>query len=114
MNFSDVAGLIAMAPPAQPGQPAPPMWTSLLPLVLMIVVFYFLLIRPQQKKQKEHDNLLKTLKNGDKIVTNGGLVAVITTVKDTSVIVRCNDSKLEILKSAVAQVTERGSDGAAS
>ena len=102
-----------MAPPAQPGQAAPPMWTSLLSLVLMIVVFYFLLIRPQQKKQKEHDNLLKTLRSGDKVVTNGGLVAVITTVKDTSVIIRCNDSKLEIQKSAIAQVTERGAEGSA-
>jgi preprotein translocase subunit YajC len=112
MNLAVVTGLIAMGP-APAGTNSAPAWTGLLPLVLMIVVFYFLLIRPQQKKQKEHDKLLKTLRSGDKIVTNGGLVGVVITVKETTVNIRSNDSKLEIQKAAVAQVTERGAEGSA-
>ena len=100
-------------PPAQPGTSSPPGWTGFVPLVLMVVVFYFLLIRPQQKKQKEHDKLLKTLRSGDKIVTSGGIVGVVITVKETSVNIRSNDSKLEIQKTAVTQVTERGAEGSA-
>jgi preprotein translocase subunit YajC len=112
MNLDVAYGLLAQAT-APAGAPTAPAWTGFVPLVLMIVVFYFLLIRPQQKKQKEHDSLLKTLRSGDKIVTSGGVIAVITTVKDTTVIIRSNDSKLEIQKSAVASVTERGTDAAA-
>jgi preprotein translocase subunit YajC len=53
---------------------------SLLPLVLIFVVFYFFLIRPQQKKAQEQRSVLAALKRGDKIVTNGGLIGVITKV----------------------------------
>jgi preprotein translocase subunit YajC len=49
----------------------------LVPLVLMFLVFYFLLIRPQQKKQRKHQDMLKSLKVGDKVITSGGLVGVI-------------------------------------
>jgi preprotein translocase subunit YajC len=89
-------------------QQGPPGWTGMVPMVLMFVIFYFLLIRPQQKKAKEHAELLKTLKRGDKVVTNGGIVGVIITVKDKYVTVRSEDSKFEILRTAVTEITERG------
>lgn len=53
---------------------------SLLPLALIFVVFYFFLIRPQQKKSQEQRNLLNALRRGDRIVTTGGLIGVITKV----------------------------------
>ena len=53
---------------------------SLLPLVLIFVVFYFFLIRPQQKKAQQQRELLTSLRRGDRIVTNGGLIGVITKV----------------------------------
>ena len=53
---------------------------TLLPLVLIFVVFYFLLIRPQQKKVKEHREMLGKLRRGDKVVTNGGIVGQIMKV----------------------------------
>jgi preprotein translocase subunit YajC len=52
--------------------------------VLIFVVFYFLLIRPQQKKMKDHREMLGQLKRGDRVVTAGGIVATITKVKDGS------------------------------
>ncbi len=92
----------------QPGQPAPlPIWANLVPVGLLIVVFYFALIRPQQKKTKEHAEMLKTVKPGDKILTSGGILGVVVSVKEKSLSIRSADTKLEILKSAVTEITER-------
>jgi preprotein translocase subunit YajC len=102
--------LLALAPPTQPGQQPPPLWTNLVPLVLLVVVFYFALIRPQQRKTKEHAEMLKTVRAGDKIVTSGGVIAVVVTVKEKSLTVRSADAKFEITKSAIAEVTERSGE----
>jgi len=56
---------------------------SLLPLVLIFVVMYFLIIRPQNKKAKDHQNLIKNLKKGDRVVMNGGIIGTVTKVEDT-------------------------------
>lgn len=61
------------------------------PFVLMFVVFYFLLIRPQQKKTKTRNSMLKSLKKGDKIVTIGGLHGTILEISDDIVVLRVND-----------------------
>ncbi|CAM4191371.1 preprotein translocase subunit YajC [Paenibacillus typhae] len=61
------------------------------PFVLMFVVFYFLLIRPQQKKTKTRNAMLKALKKGDKIVTIGGLHGTIVELSDDIVVLRVND-----------------------
>ena len=79
----------------------------MVPLVLLVVVFYFALIRPQQKKQRQHAEMLKTVRPGDKIVTTGGVVGVVITVKERTLSIRSADSKFEITKSAVAEITER-------
>ena len=56
---------------------------AFLPLILIFVVFYILLIRPQQKKMKRHREMISNLKRGDKIITSGGIIGLITKVKDT-------------------------------
>jgi len=61
------------------------------PFVLMFVVFYFLLIRPQQKKTKARNGMLKALKKGDKVVTIGGLHGNILEISDDIVVLRVND-----------------------
>jgi preprotein translocase subunit YajC len=82
------------------------MLTGLLPFVFMFVIAYFLLIRPQQKRQKEHQTLLSSLKTGDEIVTTGGIHGLISNVKDKTVIVKIADNvKVELERSAVASVT---------
>lgn len=103
--------MLAMASPQQGGQA--PGIAQFVPLILMFVVFYVILIRPQQKKAREHQELLKTLKEGDKIVTNGGISGVIIKVKDQIVVIRSADSKLEVLKSAVQEIGDRGGDAPA-
>jgi preprotein translocase subunit YajC len=111
MNDTFLATILAMAPPAsQPGQPAAPWYVSMFPFILMIVVFYFILIRPQQKKAKQHQELLKQIKPGDRVLTSGGIVGTVVTVKERTISLRSADTKLEILKSAVSEVTERSGE----
>jgi preprotein translocase subunit YajC len=110
MDLSCLHAILALGAPAQPGQPAPPFWTSLPLMALMVVIFYFILIRPQQKKAKQHQELLKAVKAGDKVITTGGIIGVIITVKEKTVSIRSADAKLEITKSAIAEITERGGE----
>ena len=114
MRMSIHNALLALGAPAQPGQQQPPVWTSMVPLVLLIVVFYFILIRPQQKKQKEHAQMLKSIRAGDKIVTTGGVVATVVTVKEKTLSIRSADAKFEITKGAIAEITERSGEPAQS
>ena len=58
-------------------------YTTFIPLILMFVVFYFLLIRPQQKKAKEHKNMIASLKIGDKIITGGGIHGEISAIDES-------------------------------
>ena len=80
---------------------------GLLPMLLIIGGFYVLLIRPQQKRQKELQQTISELKTGDRVVTTGGIIGTITTVRDTSFLIRSADkSILEIARSAVAGIDE--------
>jgi preprotein translocase subunit YajC len=105
---------LALASQARPGEPPPPIWTTLVPLVLLVVIFYFALVRPQQKKTKEHAALLKTLKAGDKVITNGGIVGVVITVKEKTLSIRSADAKFEVTKSAITEITERSGESSQS
>jgi preprotein translocase subunit YajC len=76
-------------------------------MAVMAIAMYLLMFRPQQKKAKEHAELLKTVKSGDRVVTNGGILGVVVGVKDKSISIRSADTKLEVLKSSVTEVLER-------
>ena len=99
-----------MSAPPGPGQQANPTGEAIKMfsiLGMMALVFYFMAIRPQQKKAKEHETLMKSIKPGDKILTSGGIIGAVITVKEKSVTIRSADTKMEITKSAIAQITER-------
>ena len=90
------------------GAEAPNPLVSLMPLILMFVVFYFLLIRPQQKKQKEHQNMLSELKKNDEVITSGGIHATIINIKDKTYSLRVDDNvKIEVSKSAITTVKKK-------
>lgn len=82
------------------------MLTSLLPLVLIFVVFYFLLIRPQQKKMKQHREMLAAIRRGDRVVTGGGIIGVVTKVaNENELIVEIADGvKVKVMRGTVAEV----------
>jgi preprotein translocase subunit YajC len=80
---------------------------TLAPLVFIFAIFYFLLIMPQQRKQKKWQLMLSELKNGDKIVTSGGLRGTIISLKDDALVLRVppDNLKLEISRASVVSVT---------
>jgi len=79
----------------------------LLPILLFIPLLYLLMIRPQQKKQKQWQQMLGGIKSGDRVTTAGGIRGVILSIKDDSIIIRVapDNLKLEVAKSAIASVT---------
>ncbi|MAU41890.1 MAG: preprotein translocase subunit YajC [Kordiimonas sp.] len=80
-------------------------FAGILPLVLIFVVFYFLLIRPQQKRMKEHKNLVANLRRGDTVVTSGGLVGKIDKVEENEVIVQIAEGvKVTVIRSTIADI----------
>lgn len=92
---------------AQGAQQADP-FGFLLPMIIIFAAFYFLLIRPQQKKQKAHTELVTNLKEGDEILTAGGILGVITGISEHYAIVKIADNtEIKIQKSSVAQVVPK-------
>lgn len=77
-----------------------------MPLLLIIVVFYFLIIRPNQKKIKEHDDMVKNLRRGDKVVTAGGVVGVISKIEDDNIIILevAENVKIRVLRDTISTV----------
>lgn len=74
--------------------PASDPWLSMLPLVIIFVVFYFLLIRPQQKRQKEHKEMVAKVAVGDEVVTGGGVLGKVTEVGESFVHIEIADGVL--------------------
>ena len=87
--------------------------TQFLPLILIFIIFYFFLIRPQQKKAKEHKNMVNAIKRGDKIITSGGIFATVERVMDNDKVeVSISDNiNIELVKStgiqALVSITEQ-------
>ena len=79
--------------------------TQFLPLILIFIIFYFFLIRPQQKKAKEHKNMVNTIKRGDEIVTSGGIFATVERIMDNDKVeVSISDNvNIELVKSTGIQ-----------
>jgi preprotein translocase subunit YajC len=78
----------------------------LLPL-LLIPVLYLLMIRPQQKRQKQWQHMLGSIKTGDRVTTAGGIRGIILSIKDDTIVIRVapDNLKLEVAKNAIASVT---------
>jgi preprotein translocase subunit YajC len=100
--------ILFLAQQAPPSGAQPSMLTTLLPFLFMGVIFYFMLIRPQQKRQKQHQQLLAALKTGDKVVTASGIHGMIANVKERTFLLKVADNvKIEIDKSAIAGVEQQ-------
>jgi len=81
------------------------MLANFLPIILIFIIFYFILIRPQQKKQKEFESMLKELKKNDEVVTSCGIHGTILNIKDDTLTLRIDDNvKIEINKNAIGYV----------
>ncbi|MCP4022768.1 MAG: preprotein translocase subunit YajC [Desulfobacteraceae bacterium] len=79
--------------------------TSFLPIIILFAIFYFLLIRPQQKKAKDHREMISNLKKGNRIVTSGGIYGTIQSIDDTTVGLEIAEKvKIKISRGNVAAV----------
>jgi preprotein translocase subunit YajC len=88
---------------AAQAQQQPSSFTMLLPLILIMVIFYFLMILPAQRRQKKTNEMLRNLKNGDKVITNGGIYGTIVGLEDDAVQLRIADQvKVKVSRSAIA------------
>ncbi len=97
-----VLATIAGAAPGA-GQPSP--FLQFLPLVFLFAIFYFMIIRPQQKKQKDHKDMLSKMDKNDEVITAGGIHATIVSVGETTATIRIADNvKVEIEKGSVQSV----------
>jgi preprotein translocase subunit YajC len=79
-------------------------------MAIFLVVMWLFILAPQRKRTKQLEATLKALKAGDKVVTSGGILGVVLSIKDKSLSIRSADTKLEILKSSVLEVIERGGE----
>ena len=116
MYLMNLSILLADAAPAAPQQPNATdlLRGPLVPMVIILGAFFYITSRSQKKKLKEHEEKIKSLKSGDKIVTNSGIIATVVSVKDDSLSIRSADAKLEITKASVADIRERAGEAAAS
>lgn len=82
-------------------------FTGFIPLILMFVIFYFLLIRPQQKRTKEHRQMISNLKKGDRIVTSGGIHGRITGMDDSTLTVEIADKvRVKVARGNVSNLAQ--------
>ncbi|HDQ98814.1 MAG TPA: preprotein translocase subunit YajC [candidate division WOR-3 bacterium] len=93
---------LAQDAPAAPAAGGMGSIIGFLPIILIFVVLYFLMILPQQRRQKKHNEMLKALKRGDRVVLSSGIHGIITTVRDSTFIVKVADStEIEVDRGSV-------------
>ena len=111
------APIAAAAAEGAPVDPMAQLVSGVLPIVLIMVVFYFLIIGPQRKEQKKHAEMLKAIKEGDKVVTQGGIVGVVSGFSEKDDIVQitvAGTTKLNVMRAYVANKIERPAENALS
>ncbi|MDR3224365.1 MAG: preprotein translocase subunit YajC [Holosporales bacterium] len=83
-------------------------WMSFLPMVAFVAILYFLLIRPQQKRQKQHLALVASVKKGDKVITNSGIIATVSKIpNEQEVVLEIADGvHCKFVKSTIASVLQ--------
>jgi len=105
--FSNLPTLMA-APGADGSTGGGSIVPTLVTFGLVFVIFYFLIIRPQNKKKKEAENMLKTLSKGDRVVTIGGIHGTIQSLKDDTVVLKVDaNTKMTMSRSAISNVAEQ-------
>lgn len=104
MNFSELLTFASAS-----GAGAEASWASvlsmLIPLGLMVLFFYFFLIRPEKKRSKEMENMLNNIQVADEVITNGGIIGRVLSVKEDTVLIETGSdrTKIRVLKQAIAK-----------
>jgi preprotein translocase subunit YajC len=107
--MADSISLLALTGPARPGEPHP--LASLVMMGLIFAIFYFVLILPMRRKQGKLEQLVKSLKSGDRVVLSSGILGTIVGIEDDAFLVRVDDkTRIKVLKSAVAGLQASGTE----
>ncbi len=98
---------LAMAP--QPGGAEQPSGTFFFGwIAIMIAIFYVMIIRPQRRRDKERQDLLKNIKSGDRVLFSGGMIGIVTNAKEKTFTIKIAEkTKVEVLRGAVTQVLDK-------
>lgn len=108
-SFGHATLLTAQAGPA--GAPAGSPFSFLIPMGLILIIFYFVLIRPASKKQKALQAMIESLKNGDKVITTGGIHGVVAGITDDIIQLKiASGVKIEISRNAIAGLQKQGGE----
>lgn len=104
-----VSTILAMAAPADPNTTSTqPVWAPMIWMGLLFALIYFLLIRPQNVKLKEHENLVKGVKSGDKVIVAGGIIGTISNTTDTTLVVKIAENvKIEVQRASLVAVIKK-------
>lgn len=98
----------AMAPGGGQGGGQASPWGTFIMLGAIFAIFYFLMIRPQQKRQRQHREMLANLKKGDTVITGGGLIGRVTGISDSVLTLEVADRvRVKVLRSAVSSVSQQ-------
>ena len=96
----------------QAGSPAG-MFTGFLPIILIIGIFYLLIYRPMRRRQKAVEAMIAGLKNGDKVITSGGVYGTVVGIRDHSVLLKVADQvKIEVAKASISSLQSPSKDAA--
>jgi preprotein translocase subunit YajC len=107
--MNDVLICMAMAAPGGQGGGQGNAFTMLMPMLAIFAIFYFMMIRPQQRKEKERQQMISNVKSGDRVLFSGGILGTVSNVKDKTLVVKIADNvKVEILRAAVSTVLDKG------
>lgn len=102
--FNNIAYAMGQGGGAAGGEAAP-FYIQFAPFILIFVIFYFLLIRPQQKKAKEHKDMVTNIKKGDRIITSGGIYAKVTGLDDTTLTVEISEKvRVKLVRGSISTV----------
>ena len=113
-QFDWIVPLLAQGEQAAPGQQGS-LFDVLGPFAVIGVIFYFLLIRPESKRRKERLKMIEAVKKGDRVMTNGGIIAKVAKVSDSEIVLRIDadkDVKVHFSKNSILEVLDTG-DGSA-
>lgn len=105
MTTLAVISTAASSAAATDGASVASMLTMLIPLALIVVFFYFFIIRPEKKRNKEMQNMLNSIQVADEVITNGGIIGRVLSVKEDTVLIETGSdrTKIRVLKSAIAK-----------
>ena len=83
--------------------------TQFIPLILIFIIFYFFLIRPQQKRVKDHKNMVEALKRGDEVITSGGIIGTVERVMedDRIEVLIGENTKVQIIRSTITSLLQK-------